>query len=208
MNNIIDYCNLNSNELWLVFRIYIASALPVVMSFYFYLKRKISYHYSLTLLITFFIASFGWELWMTYGLAGGLPVNLRRSDALNCAIPLHLNWLLNSLADVLVVWVGLFLLKIIYTNSSPFLKWKWRAFFILLLWFVAQNIYVEAFLYHLQLGSNGDISWAPFHPLGSSFNPILFEIMGRPITLQAQSSWILMTPLIYYLSIYFYKKFN
>ena len=142
-------------------------------------------------LVLFFLASLGWELWMTYGFAGGLPVDLRRSDGLNCAIPIHLNWILNSLADTLVVWIGLYLLKLKYKNKSPFIKWQWSAFFILLLWFVTQNIYVEAFLYHLQLGSNGDISWAPFHPLGSWFNPILFEIMGRPVTLQSQSSWVL-----------------
>ena len=204
----LSYCNLNNVELWLVARIYIAAILPVLLSIYFYLTKQISYHYGIILISTFFLASLGWELWMTYGFAGGLPVDLRRSDGLNCAIPIHLNWILNSLADTLVVWIGLYLLKLKYKNKSPFIKWQWRAFFILLLWFVTQNIYVEAFLYHLQLGSNGDISWAPFHPLGSWFNPILFEIMGRPVTLQSQSSWVLMTPLIYYLSIIFYKKFN
>tara|TARA_B110000003_G_C16639394_1_gene529597 strand:- start:202 stop:828 length:627 start_codon:yes stop_codon:yes gene_type:complete len=204
----LSYCNLNNVELWLVARIYIAAILPVLLSIYFYLTKQISYHYGIILISTFFLASLGWEVWMTYGFAGGLPVDLRRSDGLNCAIPIHLNWILNSLADTLVVWIGLYLLKLKYKNKSPFIKWQWSAFFILLLWFVTQNIYVEAFLYHLQLGSNGDISWAPFHPLGSWFNPILFEIMGRPVTLQSQSSWVLMTPLIYYLSIWFYKKFN
>ena len=208
MSLLLNYCNLNNVELWLVARIYIAAILPVLLSIYFYLTKQVSYHYSIILISTFFLASLGWELWMTYGFAGGLPVDLRRSDGLNCAIPINLNWILNSLADTLVVWIGLCLLKLKYKNKSPFIKWQWSAFFILLIWFVTQNIYVEAFLYHLQLGSNGDISWAPFHPLGSWFNPILFEIMGRPITLQSQSSWFLMTPLIYYLSIRFYKKFN
>ena len=80
------------------------------------------------------------------------------------------------------------------------------AFSIFLLWFIIQNIYVEAFFYHLQLGANGDLSWAPLQPLGSWFNPTIFKIAGRSITFQAQSSWILMTPIVYLISIYFYKK--
>ena len=148
----------------------------------------------------------GWELWLTYGIGGGLPVDQRRSAALTCAIPVNLNWILNSLADVLMVWVGIFLVRWFYKNKkSPFLVWRWQAFFILLIWFILQNIYVEAFFYNLQLGNNGDLSWAPMHPLGSWFNPTLFSIDDRPITLQAQSSWILMTPLIYSISIYFFK---
>jgi len=91
-------------------------------------------------------------------------------------------------------------------KSSPFIKWSWPAFFILLIWFVAQNIYVEAYFYHMQLGSNGDLSWAPLQPLGSWYNPVLFKISDSPITFQSQSSWVIMTPIVYCLSIYFYKK--
>ena len=83
---------------------------------------------------------------------------------------------------------------------------KWRAFFILFVWFIAQNIYVEAFFYHLQLGSNGDLSWAPLQPFGSWYNPTLFEIGGNLITFQSQSSWVIMTPIVYYLLIYFNRK--
>ena len=79
-------------------------------------------------------------------------------------------------------------------------------FFILMIWFVSQNIYVEAYFYHMQLGSNGDLSWAPLQPLGSWYNPVLFKISGNPITFQSQSSWVIMTPIVYCLSIYFYKK--
>lgn len=77
------------------------------------------------------------------------------------------------------------------------------AFVIFLMWFIIQNIYVEAFFYNLQLGSNGDLSWAPLHPLGSWINPTIFKIADRSITLQSQTSWILMTPIIYLISIYF-----
>ena len=207
MENFLKFCDLNEMELWLVIRLYIAAILPIILSIYYIIKNKVSYHVALTLITTFLIVSIGWELWLTYGLGGGLPVDERRSVALTCAIPVNLNWFLNSLADVLVVWIGLYLVKLFYRNKkSPFLKWSWGAFSIFLLWFIIQNIYVEAFFYNLQLGSNGDLSWAPLQPLGSWFNPTIFEIAGRSITLQSQSSWILMTPIVYSTSIYFYRK--
>jgi len=207
MENFFKFCDLNELEHWLVMRLYIAASLPIILLIYYTIKNKVSYSVAMTLISVFLIASIGWELWLTYGLGGGLSVDQRRSVALTCAIPVNLNWFLNSLADVLVVWIGLYLVKLFYRNKkSPFLKWNWGAFSIFLLWFIIQNIYVEAFFYNLQLGSNGDLSWAPLHPLGSWFNPTIFKIAGRSITLQAQSSWILMAPIVYLTSIYFYRK--
>ena len=207
MNLILSSCDLNSFELWLVIRLYIAASIPLILAIYYILKNKVSYRNSKVLIWSFIIVAIGWEIWLTYGLAGGLPVDARRSIALSCAIPQNLNWLLNSLADVLIVWIGLFLVKIFYKKiKSPFISWKWGAFLILFVWFVAQNIYVEAFFYHLQLGSIGDLSWAPLQPLGSWYNPTLFQIGGNPITFQSQSSWVIMTPIVYYLLIYFNRK--
>ena len=202
MNLILSFCDLNSFELWLVIRLYIAASIPLILAIYYILKNKVSYRNSKVLIWSFIIVAIGWEIWLTYGLAGGLPVDARRSIALSCAIPQNLNWLLNSLADVLIVWIGLFLVKIFYKKiKSPFISWKWGAFLILFVWFVAQNIYVEAFFYHLQLGSIGDLTWAPLQPLGSWYNPTLFQIGGNPITFQSQSSWVIMTPIVYYLLI-------
>lgn len=48
---------------------------------------------------TFLACALGWELWFTYGWVAGDPVDARRAAALNAAIPIHANWLLNSLAD-------------------------------------------------------------------------------------------------------------
>jgi|TARA_B110000914_G_C15432898_1_gene432283 hypothetical protein len=204
MLDIFKDCELNGIEYWLVIRLYIVASIPVILSSYYLIRKKVSLSVALTLISAFLIAAFGWELWLTYGLAGGLPVDQRRSAMLTCAIPVNLNWFLNSLGDVLVVWIGLFLVKFFYRNKkSPFLKWKWGAFVIFMMWFIIQNIYVEAFFYNLQLGSNGDLSWAPLHPLGSWINPTIFKIADRSITLQSQTSWILMTPIIYLISIYF-----
>ena len=207
MYDFLNYCDLTEKEYWLVLRIYIAASIPLILSTYYFITKKVSNSVFLTLLCSFLIAAFGWELWLTYGLAGGLPVDQRRSAMLTCAIPVDLNWLLNSLGDVLIVWTGLFLVKFFYRNiKSPFLKWKWGAFTIFLFWFIIQNIYIEAFFYNLQLGANGDLSWAPLHPLGSWVNPTVFSIAGRPITLQTQTSWVLMTPIVYLLSIYFKRR--
>ena len=205
----MNFCDLNDNELWLVIRLYFFALAPILLSLYYWRQKKVSPSTALTLFYSFIIAAVGWEIWITYGLSGGLPVSERRSEMLNCAIPQNLNWILNSLGDVLVVWIGLFLIKRIFKDSvSPLKKWNWYAFIILSFWFISQNIYVEAFFYHLQLGNNGDLSWAPLNPLGSYYNPVLFTILDRPITFQSQSTWVLMSPIIYYLAIYLNNKYD
>ena len=121
MDNFFNFCGLNEIENWLVIRLYIAATLPII-SIYYIIKKKVDYHRCIDLNYYFFY-SFNWlgVMAFTYGLGGGLPVDQRRSAALTCAIPVNLNWFLNSLADVLVVWIGLYLVKLFYRNKkSPF----------------------------------------------------------------------------------------
>ena len=173
-------CELTSDELWLVVRLYIFALSPVFLGLYYLIKKKISFNTAVILCSTFFICAAGFELWLTYGLFDGLSVNERRSEGLNCAVPQDLNWVLNSLGDVFIVWIGLFLIKKIFNKTiNPFKKWNWSVFFVLLTWFVAQNIYVETFIYDLQLGTSGDLSWGPLMPLGSYFNPTLFDFFNN-----------------------------
>ena len=54
----------------------------------------------------FLVCALGWEIWFTYGLIDGDSVIIRRSAALNTWIPLHINWILNSLADAGTVCLG------------------------------------------------------------------------------------------------------
>ena len=200
-------CELTNDELWLVVRLYAFALSPVILGLYYLIKKNIRYNTSIILCLTFIICAAGFELWLTYGLFDGLPVSERRSDALNCAIPQDLNWVLNSLGDVFIVWIGLFLVKKIFNKTiNPFEKWNWSVFIVFLFWFVGQNIYVEVFIYHLQLGVSGDLSWGPLMPLGSYYNPTLFEIYGRPVTFQSQLTWVLMTPIVYFLAIYLNNK--
>jgi len=200
-------CELTNDELWLVVRLYTFAFSPVILGLYYLIKKNIRLNTSIILCLNFFICAAGFELWLTYGLFDGLPVSERRSEALNCAIPQDLNWVLNSLGDVFIVWIGLFLVKKIFNKTiNPFEKWNWSVFFVFLFWFVGQNIYVEVFIYHLQLGVSGDLSWGPLMPLGSYYNPTLFEIYGRPVTFQSQLTWVLMTPIVYFLAIYLNNK--
>ena len=102
-------CNLNNEELWLIIRLYFFALTPIVLALYYLKKNKININTVITLCLTFFICAFGFEIWLTYGLIDGLPENLRRSEAMNCAIPQDLNWVINSSGDVLLVWIGLFI---------------------------------------------------------------------------------------------------
>lgn len=207
INDFFGFCGLNDFEFWIVVRLYLAAFITVFLGVnHVFFKKKLTPKLKV-LFWSFVIAASGWEIWLTYGIGGGLAVDDRRSIALSCAVPQNFNWLLNSLADVFIVWIGLLLVeKLFKKRGSAFLKWEWKVTLVLFLWFVAQNIYVEAFFYHLQLGSNGDLSWAPLQPLGSWYNPTLFKINGNPITFQSQSSWVLMTPVVQFLAIYFKKN--
>jgi hypothetical protein len=145
----------------------------------------------------FATCAIGWELWFTYGWVAGDSVDLRRAPALSAAIPIHLNWILNSLADAgSICLVGLLLVWRFFGDpASVFVRWHWGAFLLLLIWFLGQNIFVEMFLYHDQVAVGKPLSWAPFAPTGPWLNPTLFEFNGRTITFQGQLPWLIMTPL-------------
>jgi hypothetical protein len=144
-----------------------------------------------------------WELWFTYGWIDGDPVNVRRSEVLNTWIPMHLNWLLNSLADAGTISMGGLWLMWKYSkqNIQVFEQWNWGAFSILLIWCITQNLFVELFLYHDQLSEGKSLSWAPLAPTGQFFNPLLFEFNGRSVMFQTQLPWLIMAPILYKLTI-------
>ena len=194
-------------EIRIIFIVYTSALLPIIL---IYLKRKdvLSNSMIKIYIVCFLICSLGWELWFTYGWFEGDPVDERRSDVLNLAIPKHINWLLNSLGDAGTICIGGLWLtwRLTGRSLSIFENWEWRAFFILLFWCLGQNIFVEMFLYYDQLSETKQLSWAPLAPMGPWVNPILFEFDDRMIRLQSQMPWFIMTPLLYALSIYAYKK--
>ena len=159
---------------------------------------------------SFIVCALGWEVWFTYGLINGESVIERRSDILNQWIPLHLNWILNSLADAGTVCLGGLWLVWMMSNkkNNIFDSWKWSSFFILAIWCIGQNIFVELFLYYDQLGEGKNLSWAPLIPTGNIFNPVLFEFNGRSVSFQTQLPWLILPPILYLAVIRLGKKLN
>ena len=188
-------------ELRVITIVYVSALAPLII--YFYKKDSIPLWVPSIYLGSFLICSLTWELWFTYGWIDGDPVNVRRSEVLNTWIPMHLNWLLNSLADAGTISMGgLWLMwKFSKQNIQVFEQWNWGAFSILLIWCITQNLFVELFLYHDQLSEGKSLSWAPLAPTGQFFNPLLFEFNGRSVMFQTQLPWLIMAPILYKLTI-------
>ena len=209
----MELTSLTFEQLRLIVVVYTSSLVPLILIPYLTLKKVIPSWIPIVYIGSFLSCAIGWELWFTYGWIGGINVDLRREPILSILIPIHINWLLNSLADAGTICLGgLFITwKLMKKNSRIFFEWHWATFFCLLFIFVFQNILVEMFLYHDQLSIGKPLSWAPLTPLGPWFNPVLFTFNNRSISFQSQIPWLLMTPifyktLIYYLNNYYLNK--
>ena len=195
-------------ELRVVVVVYTTAILPIIILFNLYLKGQLSSSTLKIYFTTFIFCALGWELWFTYGIYAGDPVDIRRSDILNQLIPKNINWLMNSLADAGTISLGGILLtgKLMGSDRKVFNQWNIGAFFILLIWCIGQNVFVEMFLYYDQLSVGKDLSWAPLAPTGPWINPILFQYGDRTITLHGQVPWLLMTPILYFITMHFGRK--
>ena len=196
------------DELRIIVVVYISALAPILIMIGLYRKDQLPRSIIKIYLSTFLVCALGWELWFTYGLYAGDPVDLRRSEILNLYIPKNINWLMNSLADAGTVSLGGILItgKILGLGRAVFNRWNLAAFIILLAWCIGQNILVEMFLYFDQLSVGKDLSWAPLAPTGPWLNPILFQFIDRTITLHGQIPWLLMTPILYMITMYFGRK--
>ena len=194
-------------ELRVITIVYVSALAPLII--YFYKKDRIPRWVPSIYIGSFLLCSLGWELWFTYGWIDGDPVNIRRSEALNQWIPLHINWLLNSMADAGTISLGgLWLMwKFSGKNNQVFQAWNWSAFSILFIWCITQNIFVELFLYHDQLSEGKSLSWAPLAPTGQFFNPLLFEFNERSVMLQTQLPWLIISPILYIAAIAMARKY-
>ena len=188
-------------ELRVITIVYVSALLPLIL--YFFYNKKIPSWIPKVYIGSFLLCALGWELWFTYGWIEGDPVNVRRSDVLNSWIPIHMNWLLNSMADAGTISIGgLWLMWQFSTkNLQIFQQWNWSAFSILFIWCICQNLFVELFLYHDQLSEGKSLSWAPLAPTGQFFNPLLFEFSGKSVMFQTQLPWLIMAPILYKLTI-------
>ena len=196
------------DELRIIVVVYISALAPILIMIGLYRKDQLPRSIIKIYLSTFLVCALGWELWFTYGLYAGDPVDLRRSEILNLYIPKNINWLMNSLADAGTVSLGGILItgKILGLGKAVFNRWNIAAFIILLVWCIGQNILVEMFLYFDQLSVGKDLSWAPLAPTGPWLNPVLFQFNDRTITLHGQIPWLLMTPILYMITMYFGRK--
>ena len=194
----------------LVTVIYTMSILPTLLVVFLYLTKKLPRWIFVLFLCSFVACALGWEIWLTYGLVDGLAVDSRRPAALNESIPIHINWILNSLGDAGAIGLtGTLLVWLCYGRTNKaFTQWRWGAFVVLLIWFIGQNLWVELFVYQEQLAEGLRLSWAPLIPTGPWYNPIIWEGGGKTVQLQTQLPWLLMTPLYYLLLIWSYRRFK
>ena len=194
-------------ELRVITIVYVSAFAPLII--YFYKKDNIPLWVPSIYLGSFLVCALGWELWFTYGWVDGDPINIRRSEALNQWIPIHINWLLNSMADAGTISLGGLWLMWRYSgkNNQVFQQWSWSAFSILLMWCITQNLFVELFLYHDQLSLGKSLSWAPLAPTGQFFNPLLFEFNERSVMFQTQLPWLIMSPILYKATIIMARKY-
>jgi len=195
-------------ELRVVVVVYTTAILPIIILLSLHLRDRLPRSILKIYLSSFFICALGWELWFTYGIYAGDPVDIRRSEVLNHFIPKNINWLMNSLADAGTISLGGILLtgKLMGSDRTVFNQWNIGAFLILLIWCISQNIFVEMFLYYDQLAVGKDLSWAPLAPTGPWMNPVLFQYGDRTITLHGQVPWLLMTPILYFITMHFGRK--
>ena len=194
-------------EIRVITIVYVSALAPLII--YFYKKDRIPLWVPSIYIGSFLLCSLGWELWFTYGWIDGDPVNIRRSEALNQWIPLHINWLLNSMADAGTISLGGLCLmwKFSGKNNQVFQVWNWSAFSILFIWCITQNIFVELFLYHDQLSEGKSLSWAPLAPTGQFFNPLLFEFNERSVMLQTQLPWLIISRILFIAAIAMARKY-
>ena len=121
-------------ELRLVVVVYTTAIFPIIILFNMHLKDQLPRSILKIYLSSFLICALGWELWFTYGIYAGDPVDIRRSEILNQYIPKNINWLMNSLADAGTISLGGILLtgKLMGSDRTVFNQWKIDAFLILL----------------------------------------------------------------------------
>jgi hypothetical protein len=199
---------LTEQQAFVVRNLYLSALVPLATVILLYLVGRLPRWVLAVYAYAFAICAVGWEIWYTYGLVGGLPVDERRAPAMSEAIPIHLNWVLTSLFDAAICAIGLFLIWLLYGfKDTAFKRWKWPALAVLFVLFVGQNIYVE-YMIHDQVKPGLPLSWAPLIPTGPWFNFVLFEIQGRAITFQTQLPWVLMVPVFSLLVFWCYRRYG
>ena len=131
--------DLSPEELNTVFTVYSSALIPTLVILLLHLLGKLPRWVFILWVASFLFCALGWEIWLTYGIVDGLEVDSRRPAALSSAIPMHINWLLNSLADASAIGLlGVILVWLVYGRTdTAFKQWRWgglRHFIYLVHW--------------------------------------------------------------------------
>ena len=163
--------------------VYTSALLPLLLVPLLYKRGRLPSWVPGAYLGSFLLCALGWEIWFTYGLWAGDPVDLRRSEVLTQFIPIHINWLMNSLADAgSITLVGLWFMWLSGGRSAQvFQSWHWWPFAVFMLWALGQNILVEMFLYHDQLAVGNHCHGHHWHRLGLGGIRSCLNLMDAPL---------------------------
>ena len=141
------------------------------------------------------LAAFLWELWVTLGIAGGLPLSQRSSGS----APDWINWFLMAAGDstciLHVLMMGLALYRVSPHDASIFLHWDWRVLAIMWLAGYAQNILMTIILDAAH--GTGDqlrgvkLSWQPLAPT----LPLRWDPESWYPFFRIQMCWYFMPPI-------------
>ena len=198
--------DLTTREVIRLVIVYSSATVPLLVILFLGIRKKLPFWIINLYFLSILICALGWETWFTFGWVDGADVNSRRGPALNTALPQSINWLMNSLADGAIALIGLLASWLAYGKKEQILqRWHWGAFFMMFTWFMAQNIFVETMIYHEQLSMGFQLSWAPLAPNGPYYNPVLFSLGDRTVSLQGQIPWLLMSPIFYWLALKLYS---
>ena len=169
---------LSFEQLRLVIVVYLSALMPLILIPILHRQKLIPSWVLRFYGAMFVVCALGWELWFNYGLVAGDSVSVRRVDILNQMIPLHINGLLNSLADAGTICCGGLLLVwlLMGRGDSVYREWNWRVFSLLMVIFIGQNIFVEMFLYHDQLADGKHLSWPRCHHWESGLIRFCFSL--------------------------------
>jgi len=154
----------------------------------------------------FCISSLGFELWFNFAIAGGETMDVRQeNEEMDALIPYPINWAMNASIDAGFCMLAVLVLEGIRRMSrlkNVFERWRWVALIPLYILFFAQAIILP------QRWAPGELSWAPFAPLGEAFNPCLFNLLGNDdVTVNRLCPWLFMSPIAYGVTLWIlYRK--
>lgn len=153
------------------------------------------------------LCAFLWEIYVTFGLVGGLCVKKREPNDYPILGSKSMNWLLMSSLDSFLVLHLLMMGSAIYIcppyNETIFTEWRFDV--LCVMWFTGYGQGILVALFHRYLNkknkqhllSGNNLSWMPISPiLPLTYDPIINLPILRYCTFRIQIPWLFM-PIIW-----------